>query len=76
MNLEREPCDLYKHVITRRQLLRRGSTGIGSLALGSLLAPEAFAAGLAGPGGRQCDICRHYVNHYGILVKPLIPGEL
>jgi uncharacterized protein (DUF1501 family) len=53
MNLEREPCDLNKHVLTRRQLLRRGSASIGSLALGSLLAPEAFAAGLAGNGGRQ-----------------------
>jgi uncharacterized protein (DUF1501 family) len=42
-----EPTDLLKHVITRRQLLRAGSAGIGSLALNSLLAPEAFARDLA-----------------------------
>ena len=38
--------DTYKHAITRRQLLSAGSTGIGSLALGSMLAPKAFAADL------------------------------
>ena len=53
MNLEREPRDLFKHALTRRQLLHRGATGIGSLALGSLLAPEAFASGLARDGARQ-----------------------
>ncbi|NNE91365.1 MAG: DUF1501 domain-containing protein, partial [Verrucomicrobiales bacterium] len=39
--------DTLKHVLTRRQLLRRGSAGIGSLALGSMLAPNAFAAKVA-----------------------------
>ncbi|MDG2125414.1 MAG: DUF1501 domain-containing protein, partial [Verrucomicrobiales bacterium] len=39
--------DSYKHAITRRQLLSAGSAGIGSLALGSLLAPKSFAANLA-----------------------------
>ena len=34
--------DFLKHVLTRRQLLRDGSAGIGALALNSLLAPEAF----------------------------------
>ena len=42
--------DTYKHVITRRQLLRSGSAGIGSLALGSMLAPQAFAADLVRRG--------------------------
>lgn len=42
-----EATDALKHLITRRQLLRRGSTGVGSLALSSLLAPEAFAAQIA-----------------------------
>ena len=42
--------DTYKHVITRRHLLSAGSTGIGSLALGSMLAPKAFAADLARRG--------------------------
>ncbi|MFT4639946.1 MAG: hypothetical protein ACI8T1_003271 [Verrucomicrobiales bacterium] len=39
--------DSLQHVLTRRQLLRSGSAGIGSLALGSLLAPEAFAKDVA-----------------------------
>jgi hypothetical protein len=42
--------DTYKHAITRRHLLSAGSTGIGSLALGSMLAPKAFAADLARRG--------------------------
>lgn len=36
--------DSCKHAITRRHLLRAGSTGIGSLALQSMLAPDALAA--------------------------------
>jgi hypothetical protein len=52
MDLEREPFDQFKHVLNRRQLLQRGSTGVGSLALGSLLAPKAFAANLATQGSR------------------------
>ncbi|MFP6882770.1 MAG: DUF1501 domain-containing protein [Roseibacillus sp.] len=50
--MERESLDRLKHVITRRQLLRTGSAGIGSLALGSLLAPKAFAADLAKRGAQ------------------------
>ncbi len=42
--------DLLQHVITRRHLLQAGSIGIGSLALNSLLAPEAFAADVAKRG--------------------------
>ena len=42
MSLEIE--DAFKHVATRRQLLRAGSAGIGSLALQSMLAPDALAA--------------------------------
>ncbi|HAA72632.1 MAG TPA: hypothetical protein DCE55_26065, partial [Planctomycetaceae bacterium] len=38
-----ETVEFLKHVVTRRQLLRRGSAGIGSLALHSMLAPDAFA---------------------------------
>ncbi|MFP6874645.1 MAG: DUF1501 domain-containing protein [Verrucomicrobiales bacterium] len=36
--------DSFKHAITRRQLLSTGSAGIGSLALQSMLAPDALAA--------------------------------
>ena len=45
--MEDQILDAYKHVVTRRHLLGAGSAGIGSLALGSVLAPEAFAADLA-----------------------------
>ncbi len=34
----------YKNLSTRRQLLRAGSSGIGSIALHSMLAPEALAS--------------------------------
>ena len=46
-----ETGEFLKHVVTRRQLLRRGGAGIGSLALHSMLAPEAFVerAGALGP---------------------------
>jgi hypothetical protein len=39
--------DTLKRVLTRRELLRKGAAGIGSLALGSMLAPKAFAADMA-----------------------------
>jgi hypothetical protein len=48
--MELESLDTLKHVITRRQLLRSGSAGVGSLALGSMLSPEAFAADLTKRG--------------------------
>ncbi len=48
--MDNQILDTYKHAITRRQLLSAGSTGIGSLALGSMLAPKAFAADLARRG--------------------------
>jgi hypothetical protein len=38
-----EATDYLRHVVTRRQLLRDGATGIGALALHSMLAPEAMA---------------------------------
>jgi len=38
-----EATDYLKHVVTRRQLLRSGAAGIGSLALHSMLAPGAMA---------------------------------
>ena len=42
--MQNDPAiDHLKHVVTRRQLLRKGSAGIGSMALGSLMAPQAFA---------------------------------
>lgn len=41
------PTDFAKHVLTRRHLLSAGAAGIGSLALNSLLAPQAFAENLA-----------------------------
>ena len=34
----------YKNLSTRRHLLRSGSAGIGSIALNSMLAPEALAS--------------------------------
>ena len=40
--------DHLKRVATRRELLRVGATGVGSLALGSLLSPQAFASNLSG----------------------------
>ena len=36
--------DAHKNLSTRRQLLAAGSTGIGSIALHSMLAPEAMAS--------------------------------
>ena len=36
--------DAYKNLSTRRHLLRSGSAGIGSIALNSMLAPEALAS--------------------------------
>lgn len=42
--------DHAKHVLTRRHLLRSGGAGIGSLALHSLLAPDAFAKDIARKG--------------------------
>ncbi len=36
--------DAYKNLSTRRHLLRAGSAGIGSIALNSMLAPEALAS--------------------------------
>ena len=38
-----EDLEFFKHVATRRELLRQGATGIGPLALHSMLAPQAFA---------------------------------
>jgi uncharacterized protein (DUF1501 family) len=38
-----ESKEFLKRVITRRQLLRDGAAGIGSVALHSMLAPDAFA---------------------------------
>ena len=43
MEESRETVDTLKRTLTRRYLLQAGTTGIGSLALGSLLAPQAFA---------------------------------
>ena len=37
----------FKLGMTRRQLLRSGSAGIGSLALHSMLAPDALAANVS-----------------------------
>ena len=45
-----EATEYLKHVATRRQLLRAGAAGIGSLALHSMLAPEAFAAQVKSAG--------------------------
>ncbi len=39
--------DALKHVLTRRHLMKSGVAGIGSLALNSLLSPEAFANNFA-----------------------------
>ncbi len=36
--------DLFKTIVNRRAFLGRGATGIGTLALGSLLNPQLFAA--------------------------------
>ncbi len=47
MEEKRETVDALKHALTRRYLLQAGATGIGSLALGSLLAPRAFAKQVA-----------------------------
>ena len=38
-----EDLEFLKHVATRRELFRTGAAGVGSLALNSMLAPEAFA---------------------------------
>jgi hypothetical protein len=46
-------CREYELMLTRRTLFGRAATGIGSLALASLLSPEVFAAvdsAAAGPG--------------------------
>ncbi len=40
--------DTYKNLCTRRQLLGAGSVGIGSIALNSMLAPEALASQVSG----------------------------
>ena len=39
--------EVYKRTVTRRQLLGSGSAGLGSVALASMLSPDAFAADLA-----------------------------
>ncbi|MEC8508990.1 MAG: DUF1501 domain-containing protein, partial [Planctomycetota bacterium] len=38
-----EDLEFLKHVATRRELFRTGAAGVGSLALNTMLAPEAFA---------------------------------
>ncbi|HAD61380.1 MAG TPA: sulfatase, partial [Planctomycetaceae bacterium] len=38
-----EDLEFLKLVATRRELLRNGAAGVGSLALHSMLAPDAFA---------------------------------
>ena len=45
-----EANEYLKHVVTRRQLLRAGSAGVGSLALQSMLAPEALAKQIQSSG--------------------------
>ena len=45
-----EANEFIKHVVTRRQLLRAGSAGVGSLALHSMLAPKALAKQIQSSG--------------------------
>ncbi|MEO1995681.1 MAG: DUF1501 domain-containing protein, partial [Planctomycetaceae bacterium] len=45
-----ETTEFLKHVITRRQLLRDGSAGIGAMALQTMLSPDALAARVSEAG--------------------------
>jgi len=45
-----EATEFLKHVVTRRQLLRDGSAGIGALALQTMLSPQALAGQVAQAG--------------------------
>jgi len=45
-----EANEFLEHVVTRRQLLRAGAAGVGSLALQSMLAPDALAKQIQSSG--------------------------
>ena len=61
-----DPRREYELLMTRRQLFGRMATGIGTAALGSLLAPEAFAAPTTG-------LVKGSYN--GILKQPHFPAK-
>jgi len=60
-----DPRREYELLMTRRQLFGRMATGIGTAALGSLLAPEAFAANTGLVKG----------SYNGILKQPHFPAK-
>ena len=64
-----DPRREYELLMTRRQLFGRTAAGIGTAALGSLLAPEAFAAPPTTPTG----LVRGSYN--GILKQPHFPAK-
>ena len=65
-----DPCRECELLLTRRQLLGRMATGIGTAALASLLSPNLFAADENGPATAGKGVLKNY--HFAPKAKRII----
>ena len=65
-----DPRREYELMLTRRQFFGRAATGIGTAALASLLAPDAFAAAAGAPGAAAG--AARAKGFHGVLPRPHI----